>query len=101
MDYPNSSKAQRDYIFITKKWINCAMNQEAYSSFEGISSDHRIILVRIHLTLHRNKKQTIKASQYDWFSLADNDIYNYYLVTLRNSFYTVVYQNLEWFGFFV
>ena len=31
------------------------MNCEAYSSFEGVSSDHRIISAKIHLGLPRNK----------------------------------------------
>ena len=41
--YPNNTKAQLDYILINKKWINSATNCEAYSSFEGVYSDHRII----------------------------------------------------------
>ena len=36
--YANKTKAQRDYIFINKKWNNNALNCEAYSSFEGVSS---------------------------------------------------------------
>ena len=38
--YANNSKTQIDYVFINKKWKNSAMNCEAYSSFEGVSSDH-------------------------------------------------------------
>ena len=41
--YANNSKAQIDYVFINRKWKNSAMNCEAYSSFEGVSSDHRIV----------------------------------------------------------
>ncbi len=36
--YTNNAKAQIDYIFINKKWNNSALNCEAYSSFEGVSS---------------------------------------------------------------
>ena len=36
--YANNSKAQIDYVFINKKWKNSAMNCEAYSSFEDVSS---------------------------------------------------------------
>ena len=45
--YVNHSKAQIDYALINKKWKNSAMNCEAYSYFEGVSSDHRIDLIRL------------------------------------------------------
>ena len=38
--YANNSKAQIDYVFINKKWKNSTINCEAYSTFEGVSSDH-------------------------------------------------------------
>ena len=47
--YPNNSKGQLDYTFRNRK---C----EAYSSFEGVSSDHRIVSETIRLSLRRNKK---------------------------------------------
>ena len=34
------------------------MNCEAYSSFEYVSSDHRIVKMKIGLNLRRNKKQS-------------------------------------------
>ena len=37
--YANNSKALIDYVLINKKWKSSAMNCEAYSSFEGVSSD--------------------------------------------------------------
>ena len=49
--YTNTSKAQIDYVLINKKRKNSAMNCEAYSSFEGVSSDHRIVTVKIRLSL--------------------------------------------------
>ena len=51
--YANNSKAQIDYVFINKKWKNSAMNCEAYSSFEGVSSDHRIVMAKIRLSLRK------------------------------------------------
>ena len=44
--YANNTKAQIDYVLINKKWKNSAMNREAYSSFEGVSTDHRIVTVK-------------------------------------------------------
>ena len=31
------------YILLNKKWNNSTLNCEAYSFFEGIFSDHRIV----------------------------------------------------------
>ena len=45
--YANNSKAQIDYVFINRKWKNSAMNYEAYSSFEGVSSNHRIVTAKV------------------------------------------------------
>ena len=44
-----------NHTSINKKWINSVINCESYSSFEGESSDHRIISLKIHLSLCRNK----------------------------------------------
>ena len=43
---------------------------------------------KIHLSLCRNKKQTVKASQYDWSSLPNSDISNPYTGPVRNKFVT-------------
>ena len=67
--YTNNAKSQIDYIVIDKKSINSALNYEAYSSFEGVSSDHTIIAAMIGLNLRRNMIQTAKTPHYDWFSL--------------------------------
>ena len=56
--YANNSKAQIDYVLINKKWKNSTMNCEAYSSFEGVSSDHRIVTAKIRLRLRKNAKRT-------------------------------------------
>ena len=51
--YANNIKAQIDYVLINKKWKNSAMNCEAYSSFEGVSTDHRIVTAKIRLSLQK------------------------------------------------
>ena len=56
--YANKSKAQIDYLFINRKWKNSAMNCEAYSTFEGVSSDHRIVTAKIRLSLRKNATRT-------------------------------------------
>ena len=49
--YANNSKAQIDYVLINKKWKNSMMNCEAYSSFEGVSSNHQIVTAKIRLSV--------------------------------------------------
>ena len=63
------------------------MNCEAYSSFEDMSSDHRIITAKIRLSLRRNTAQTTTTTtHYDWSLLNDKDISDKYTITLRNKF---------------
>ena len=45
--YANNSEAQIDSVFINQKSKNSAINCEAYSSFEGVSSDPRIVTAKI------------------------------------------------------
>ena len=63
--YANNNKAQRDYVFINKKWKNSAMNCEAYSSFGDVSSDHRIVMAKIRLSLRKNATRTATIKQYN------------------------------------
>ena len=84
--YTNKDKAQIDYILMNKKWINNALNCEAYSSFEGVSSDHHIITANIWLSLCRNTTQTTKTAHYDWSLFNNKDISDKYAITLRNKY---------------
>ena len=63
--YANKDKAQLDYILMNKKWIYIAFNSEVYSTFKGVSPNHRIVTAKIQLSLHRNMTQTIKTAHYD------------------------------------
>ena len=87
--YANNSKAQMDYVFIKKKWKNSAMNYEAYSSFEGVSSDHRIVTGKIRLSLRKNASQTATTKLYDLALLNNRDIRDKYELELRNRFGTL------------
>ena len=87
--YANKSKAQIDVIFINKKWKNSAMNCEAYSSFEGVSSDHRIVTAKLQPSLWKNTTRTVTTKHYDWALLNNSDIRNKYVLELRNRFETL------------
>ena len=87
--YANNTKAQIDYILINKKWKNSALNCEAYSSFEGGSTDHRIVTAKIRLSLRKNAKRTATTKHYDWALLNNKDIRDKYVLELRNRFETL------------
>ena len=72
--YTNNTKAQIDDVLINKKWKNSAMNYEAYSSFEGVSTDHWIVMAKIRLSLRKNAKRTATTKHYDWALLNNRDI---------------------------
>ena len=69
---------------MNKKWINSALNCGSHSSFESVSSDHRIVTAKICLSLCRNTMQTTKTTYYDWFLLNNRDISNKYMIMLSN-----------------
>ena len=81
--YANNTKAQIDYVLINKKWKNSALNCEAYSSFEGVSTDHRIVTAKIQLSLRKNAKRTATTKHYDWALLNNKDIRDRYVLELR------------------
>ena len=69
---------------MNKKWIYSALNCGAYS-FEGVSSDHRIVAAKIRQSLRRNTIQTTKTTQDDRFLLNNKDISNKYTIMQHNN----------------
>ena len=65
------------------------MNCEACSSFEGVSSDHRIVTAKIRLSPRKSATRTATTKHYDWFLLNNRDIRNKYVLELRNKFETL------------
>ena len=43
----------------------------------------------MHLSLYRNKIETVKSTSYGWSSLTNRNINNKYTVTVRNKFDTL------------
>ena len=84
--HPNGAKAQLDYLLINKKWINSVINCEAYNTFQGVYSDHRIVSLKIRLSLRANKKQALNRTLYDWSTLSDPNICNHYSIVVKNRF---------------
>ena len=79
----NNAKAQIDCIFINKIWINSAWDCKAYSFFEGVFSDHRILKAKIRLSLRAEQP---KPPHNDWSLLNNRDICDKYSITQRNKF---------------
>ena len=82
--YPSNTKAQIDYVFINKNWNNSALNCEAYSPFEGVSTDHRIVTAKIRLSLRNNATRTTTTVHYDWALLNYRDIRDKNTLALRD-----------------
>ena len=82
----NNNKTQIDYVFINKNWKNSAMNCEAYSSFESVSSDPRIVTAKIRLSLWKNATRTNTTKHYDWTLINNRDIRDKYVLELANRF---------------
>ena len=68
------TKAQIDYAFISKKWKYSGLNCEAYSYFEGVSSDHPIVTAKIRLSLRRNAARTTTIVHYNRSQLKNRDL---------------------------
>ena len=83
---PRGSLAQLDYIFVNKKWKNSALNCQAYNTFEGVKSDHRIVSAKLRLSLRANKSKSAKSPPYDWATLRDEHILHKYSVCLKNRY---------------
>ena len=84
--YPNNTKVQIDYIFINKKWNNSTLNWEAYSSFEGVSTDHQLVTAKIRQSLQKNASRATTTVHYDWTLLNNRDIRDKYTLALRNKY---------------
>ena len=65
------------------------MNCEAYSSFVGVSTDHRIVTAKIRLSLRKNAKRTATTKHYEWALLNNIDIRDKYILQFENRFETL------------
>ena len=83
--YANNAKTPLDYILINKKWNNSELIWEAYSSFEGVSSDHRIVTAKMQ-SLRKNAVRTTTTVHFDLFLINNRDISNRYTLAQRNKF---------------
>ena len=71
--YPDSTKAQADFIVVRKKWRNSLHNAEAYSTFSTVGSDHRIVTATIQLSLRAPKRKSNKHRTINFKPLYKNE----------------------------
>jgi hypothetical protein len=86
INYANGSRGQIDFILVNRKWLNSITNCEAYSSFESVNSDHRIVTANVRLSVraHKPKKRT---NIFRWDALrTDDNIHNRFAVTVKNRY---------------
>ena len=58
----------------------------AYSSFEGVSSDPRLVTAKVRLNLRKNATRTTTTVHYDWVLPNNRDIRDQYAIALRNKY---------------
>ncbi|ELU17539.1 hypothetical protein CAPTEDRAFT_213183 [Capitella teleta] len=84
-DRCTGTKRQLDYILVRRKWRNSVPNAEPYSSFCSVGSDHRVVSMKVRLSLRAPK--TNPRIVYDWKTFAtDSEMQEKYTVEVRNRF---------------
>ncbi|XP_038053581.1 craniofacial development protein 2-like [Patiria miniata] len=64
-DRASDDKCQLNYILVRRKWRNSVVNAEAFSTFETVNSDHRVVSMKVKLSLRRPKASKPKE-RVDW-----------------------------------
>jgi hypothetical protein len=78
-------KRQLDYILVRRKWRNSVLNAEPYNSFCTVGSDHRVVSMKVRLSLRVSKPS--QRVRYDWKKLSESsDLQQQYTVEVRNRF---------------
>lgn len=76
---------QLDYILVRRKWKNSILNAEPYGTFNSVGSDHRVVSMKVRLSLRVPKPSPRK--HHDWKVLSTSpDLQARYAVEVRNCF---------------
>ena len=80
---------------INSKWKNSIMNVEPYSSFASVGSDHRIVTIKLRLSL-RVPKTPPPKTRYDWKLLKhDEELRSNFTLELRNKYNELFDENSD------
>nr|CAD11456.1 AP1 endonuclease [Paracentrotus lividus] len=58
LDRGTGMKRQLDYILVRRKWWNSILNAEPYNTFCTVGSDHRVVSMRVRLSLRVPKQNS-------------------------------------------
>ena len=84
-DRASGMQRQLDYILVRQKWRNSILNAEPYSTFSSVGSDHRVVSMRVRLSL-RVPKPSPKI-RHDWKAFAaDPGLQTRYAEEVRKRF---------------
>ena len=85
---PQNTLHQIDYVLVRSKWRNSVKNCEAYSSFNSLNSDHRVVTASVSLSLRSTKPDNNKnVDKFIWSDLASNvELQMKYKVEVKNRY---------------
>ena len=84
---PSGEKYLIDYILVCKKWKSSVVNTEVYNTFSSIGSDHRIVTMKVRLSLRAPKSKTPARTKYDWRAFSESsELQDRYTLIVRNRF---------------
>ena len=67
---PNKFRSQIDFILCRKRWRNSIMDSQAHSSSDPVGSDHRIVCVKLRLSVIAKKHPS--KPRLNWDAIATN-----------------------------
>ena len=83
---PKGNHHLLDYVLVNTKWRNSVKDVETYSSFASVGSDHRIVTMKVRISL-RAPKPPISRKRYDWKLLRyDSGLQDRYSVEIKNRY---------------
>ncbi|XP_049332441.1 uncharacterized protein LOC125800254 [Astyanax mexicanus] len=84
-DRATGALRQLDYILVRRKWRNSVMNAEPYSTFCSVGSDHRVVSMRVRLSLRVSKPSP--RIRYNWRAFSsDPGLQTRYTEEVRRQF---------------
>ncbi len=95
-------RCQLDYILVRRKWRNSILNAEPCSSFNSVGSDHRVVSMKVRLSLRVPKPSCRIRCNWKEFS-SRPDIQERYTVVVRNHYQLLQEDEdpTKWYGRFI
>ena len=88
----NDTKSQIDLILVNKTWSNSIHYCEAYSTFNSLGSDQRLVVAKVKVSLRTTKTETSNI-RYDWSTLKSSNMQDMFTVNVKNRFAALANEN--------